>query len=361
MSLIVSLSTCRIQHCIGGASRPIFTASTIHTVASIPRKFTKAWTVDILAIPAALEHLRTLGYTPSEDLQDICISIERLVSTLYGESNDQTSTTNAADDVEVIVKDEPNEKLSSPSVPGLAPTFSEDSTASVGNNIGIADNTTDTSTSGAPAVKDNDSDNNIHQLETSIKGVMSAITKCSGKAGTFSRSDHGDSKRQRLTSSQKSWARRRMGYDDDKDYGYGYGYDFDDDDSDDDDDFFGYSSFFRRDRFASFARNRFDSIEVAKNTKPTDCDCGRPDKTIGGVHTCRYFGTFHCRCGNRWTSAYCWKGEKQACRGCNTESLPIKKEPLEKKEGRGVPGGCGHDTARCAMCRRLGYDCSRGY
>ena len=320
---------------------------------------TKAWTVDILAIPAALDHLGTLGYTPSRDLQDIVTSIKLLVSTLYGESIDQISTTNTAEDIEVTVKDEPNEE-SSPSVPGLAPTFSEDSAASVGDNLGIADNTADTTASGA-GVKANDSDNNIHQLETAIKGVMSAISKCSGKAGTFSRSDHGDSKRQRLTSSQKSWARRRMGYDDDEDYGYGYGYDFDDDDSDDNDDFFGYSTFFRRDRFASFARNRFDSIKVAKSTKPADCDCGRPDKTIGGIHTCRYFGTFHCRCGNRWTSAYCWKGEKQACRGCNTESLPIKKEPLKNKEGRGVPGGGHHDTARCEMCRKLGYDCSSGY
>ena len=323
---------------------------------------TKAWTIDIMAVPAAINHLGTLGYTPSKDLQDIVTSLEHLVSTLYGASKDEdeTSIANADEDIKVLVKDEPIE-ISSPQVPGLAPTFSEDSTASVGDNIGIADNTANTTASAD--VKPGDSEDNIHRLETSIKGVMSAIAKCSGKAGAFSRSDCGESKRQRLTSSQRSWATRRMGYDDDEGYGYGYGYGYDDfdDDSDDEDDLFGYSSFFRRDRFASFARNRFDSIKIAKNAKPADCDCGRPDKTIGGVHTCRYFGTFHCRCGNRWTSAYCWKGEKQACRGCNAESLPIKKEPLKSREGKAILGGGHHDTARCEMCRKLGYDCSSGY
>merc|ERR1711865_532383 len=55
---------------------------------------------------------------------------------------------------------------------------------------------------------------------------------------------------------------------------------------------------------------------------PIGCDCGQPWKRMGGRHVCRYFGHFHCSCGNRWTSAYTWKGEQQKCRSCNRESNP---------------------------------------
>lgn len=314
---------------------------------------TKTWTVDILAIPSSLDHLSTIGYTPSKDLQAISNSIEELVGVLYGgseaEDEEDASATNTAADIEVLVKEELDEDstASFPPVPGLAPTYSEDSAATSDDNINNAADITSTTTD------INESDNHASNLETSLKNVISALAKCSDKAQPrLNSSDYGESKRQRLTSSQESWAMRRMGYDDDEDFGYGY-------DDFDDDDLFGYSSFFRRDKFATFARKRFDNIKVAKKSKPADCDCGNPRKTIGGVHTCRYFGTFHCRCGNRWTSAYCWKGEKQACRVCNVESLPVKKEPLERRVGKTRRLGH-HDTARCEMCRKLGYDCS-GY
>lgn len=89
-----------------------------------------------------------------------------------------------------------------------------------------------------------------------------------------------------------------------------------------------------------------------------DCDCGQPWKMSGGRHTCRYFGTFHCSgCSNRWTSAYCWKREKQACKSCNEESFPIRKDKLDGRPPRGESTE-GHDSRRCGRCRSLGYNCS---
>ena len=89
---------------------------------------------------------------------------------------------------------------------------------------------------------------------------------------------------------------------------------------------------------------------------PADCDCGQPHKRVGGRHVCRYFGYFHCACGNRWTSAYTWKGEQQACRRCDRESAPAKTEKLDGRVGMG--NGKPHDSSRCSMCAQLGYDCS---
>jgi hypothetical protein len=87
------------------------------------------------------------------------------------------------------------------------------------------------------------------------------------------------------------------------------------------------------------------------------CDCGRPSALSGGRHICRYFGTFECSCGNRWTSAYTWKGAMQACKLFNVESLPVLKERLLTGGGRGIGGGP-HDSAKCSRCRKLGYNCS---
>ena len=109
------------------------------------------------------------------------------------------------------------------------------------------------------------------------------------------------------------------------------------------------------DGLSLFASKTFKSRK--QNHVPTDCDCGRPEIRHRGVHTCRYFGTFACHvCGNNWTSAYCWKGEKQACRCCEAKSLPIETRPLER--GLGVVGGGEHDSARCGRCRSLGYNCN---
>ena len=149
-------------------------------------------------------------------------------------------------------------------------------------------------------------------LLTKVNQLVAVIKKENGPVRTsFDRSDCGQSKRRRLSSSQEDWAITMLG--------------------------------------------RNNKKKISKN--PIDCDCGRPYKRTAGQHLCRYFGTFECNCGNVWTSAYCWKGETQACRSCNHESLPTKKEQLD---GRARFGGDGaHDSLRCAMCAKLGYNCSR--
>ena len=90
---------------------------------------------------------------------------------------------------------------------------------------------------------------------------------------------------------------------------------------------------------------------------PPGCDCGKPWVKLGGRHVCRYFGTFRCGCGHEWTSAYCWKGEKQNCRRCDAPRDPVELRPLASGGPRGGQGG--HDRARCTMCQQLGRDCSR--
>eukprot|EP00928_Gymnodinium_smaydae_P037937 TRINITY_DN26273_c0_g5_i1.p1 TRINITY_DN26273_c0_g5~~TRINITY_DN26273_c0_g5_i1.p1 ORF type:complete len:577 (-),score=38.16 TRINITY_DN26273_c0_g5_i1:240-1970(-) len=149
------------------------------------------------------------------------------------------------------------------------------------------------------------------------------------------RSSCGHMKRRKLTAHQKAWAS-------------GLGAESSDDESDD----FLSSVDFRR------ALGRF-ATDLRSSPIPKDCDCGQPHRLVGGRHHCRYFGTFNCDCGNSWTSAYCWKGEKQACRGCNVESLPIKKEKLDGRIGGG--SGAPHDSSRCSKCRALGYDCSAAH
>lgn len=100
-----------------------------------------------------------------------------------------------------------------------------------------------------------------------------------------------------------------------------------------------------------------------------NCCCGRPWERVGGKHVCRLFGKFECVCGKSWTSAYCWYNpqtdeyEKQACRACERESLPIRAVERERRSvndriGANIAGP--HDSARCAMCQKLGYNCS-GY
>ena len=316
----------------------------------------KAWTVDILAIPTALEHLETVGYLPNKELKNIAGSIEDLEETMYGNcdsSNTANKSPPSPSQLLVQVKDE--KEPSSPPIPELTETFSADSTATYNgeprtpesSDERAADtNTTATTNGGSGIAGSDDLPENAKDLEANLKRVIASLAKVSSKVGALDRSDCGEAKRQRLTSSQEQWAMRQMLSHDEFD------------DSDDYLDYYGYSSFFQRDRFAMFATHVDSRIKKTSESKPVDCDCGRPWKRFGGVHTCRYFGTFRCNCGNRWTSAYCWKGERQACRSCNRESLPIEKEQLQGKEGKNALGGH-HDTARCEMCRKLGYDCSR--
>jgi len=133
-------------------------------------------------------------------------------------------------------------------------------------------------------------------------------------------------------------------------------------------------------RAAEWAENGFDGDEgygmdfcgleayAKRNTArdgppPTDCDCGHPEKHVGGRHVCRYYGSFECgKCSNRWTSAFTWRGEKQACRRCEVEALPCKTEPLQKRDGasRGNAIRGAHDCSRCSKCRSMRRDCTGG-
>lgn len=262
---------------------------------------TKAWSVDILALPELLEHLEPLGFHPSPRLQEVAKSCSELENLLWN----QELTGSEAQPIDIDADEE--EKA--------LPIANEGDRAQL--------------------------------LEDGLKRLVSVVgnMKKSEGARKLDRSDCGQAKRRRTTDSQAKWSARNSR-------------DFDFDSDDDFDDDFGYDSFFGGDLFSSFTRRHLRKSETkSRVTSPAlDCDCGQPWKRVGGKHVCRYFGTFHCRdCGNQWTSAYCWKDEKQACRGCNRESLPVKKDQLD---GRPSKRTGAHDSARCAMCKRLGYDCS---
>lgn len=268
---------------------------------------TKAWTVDILALPELLNHLKPLGFSPSSRLEALVQSCSDLQNVLWGTPAESLPAAyDKGTDSELI---------------DLVDTDDEEEEISV-----------------APIVNEAERG---QKLETALKALVSLVSQDeAGESRTtvLDRSDCGTAKRQRLTEAQLGWKGRKFG-------------DFDDDDYDDDGFFGGSSSM-----FSSFAQRHLLKSSRA-STAPIDCDCGHSWKRVGGKHVCRYFGTFHCDCGNRWTSAYCWKGEKQACRRCNKESLPVKKDLLDGRPSKNATGGA-HDSARCAMCRRLGYDCS---
>ena len=177
-------------------------------------------------------------------------------------------------------------------------------------------------------------------------------------------------KRRNVSIAQKTWASKH-GYENEDDDSYDCDYDplhqyyansFDEQGSFDDDDNHR-TILYSENAFKAFARYRFRDLHTrstnayhAETVTPDDCDCGKPHIKVGGKHTCRYFGTFECSCGNQWTSAYCWKGEMQACRSCKLESLPIRKDKLDGRIGRGGTGA--HDSLNCGKCRSLGYSCT---
>jgi hypothetical protein len=88
--------------------------------------------------------------------------------------------------------------------------------------------------------------------------------------------------------------------------------------------------------------------------EPKHCDdCGRKLKKN---HVCKFYGYFKCEeCSNHWTSGYCWDGESQDCRNCETETFAYKTKKLIKSESS---GDAPHDMERCSMCKRLGFRCS---
>eukprot|EP00933_Yihiella_yeosuensis_P025725 TRINITY_DN19959_c1_g1_i1.p1 TRINITY_DN19959_c1_g1~~TRINITY_DN19959_c1_g1_i1.p1 ORF type:complete len:453 (-),score=61.77 TRINITY_DN19959_c1_g1_i1:358-1668(-) len=221
-------------------------------------KKSKSWTLDLLALPEVLEHLKPLGYDVSEmqSLQNLSVSCERVGELLFPASG--------------LSEDEDGRRL---------------------NEL-------------------------LLELNKLLKQVQD-VPVLDGPARLDS-SDCGAAKRRKLTHL----------------------------DTDD----------FLIGGWADSVMSAFRGLSSRIPAMPADCDCGHPEKLIGGRHCCRYFGTFSCACGHRWTSAYCWKGERQACRICELESLPIKKEQLDGRPGSGTGGG--HDSSRCTKCLRLGYDCS---
>ena len=115
--------------------------------------------------------------------------------------------------------------------------------------------------------------------------------------------------------------------------------------------------------FGGFMQSSLASFLQAAQATPvsSSCDCGRPEWRRGGVHSCRFYGTFVCAknsCRKRWTSANAYKGYKQHCRKCDTETLATTLRPLEKGKGLRVnKSGLGHDW--CEKCEERGYSCDR--
>ena len=290
---------------------------------------TKKWIVDLLARPILLEHLAEHEYTPCNKLKGIGKSLQELEGFLQDIACSNTNSTEMSSPIQVG-----SPTASTPTAfIGLHGSDGErrvDPTPLVCKVI--SPDSTETST----AVVDEKSRSMVAHLNKLAKMLQEKGTKVK----PIDRSNCGQSKR------------RRTGYGGSFFKIDSFDEDFDSEDDDDDLGDFAYSS------FSSLAKSRFNP-SLSKSV-PSDCDCGQPWRIVGGRHTCRYFGTFECQCGNVWTSAYCWKGEMQACRRCNKESLPSK---TEKLDGRlpSVDSGGAHDSLRCAMCARLGYNCSNGF
>ena len=68
----------------------------------------------------------------------------------------------------------------------------------------------------------------------------------------------------------------------------------------------------------------------------------------------RQFGEFDCPCGRSWKSASSWKNVWQECKVCGSKVTPENLRPLLYT---GVSGHKPHETERCGMCKKLGYNC----
>jgi len=294
--------------------------STLKQLAPPSRSYdpgSKEWTIDLFSLPEFLHHLSVLDYAPSTNLKDVAKLVEE-VESLLSESH-KTSTSC------VPAKDHPGP---APSVEHAAVESREVMAASC-----MADHvsTQDSSIS-------HDSPKQEQQLEAVFKSLKQMLQQSHGKecVGTIDRSDCVAAKRRRLTSSQINYSLGGLDAVSD---------------SECESDFLDFS----------WVRGLSRAVKETFNTTPnvfTECSCGQPWRRVGGQHVCRFFGHFECRCGKRWTSAYCWDGEKQACRSCNQESFPYQKDVLD---GRGGGGAGPHDSSRCSMCARLGRDCSERF
>jgi hypothetical protein len=194
------------------------------------------------------------------------------------------------------------------------------------------------------------------KLQDCFRSMITLVSKkgdaTAAATAAVDRSDCGEFKKRRLTSAQEIWAMKRSG-----------DYDYSDDDcdylDDDIDDAFFNFLFPRKHNRSDQARTTSTTSRDSVYVPASNCDCGNPHKQIRGKHVCRYFGTYCCvGCGNQWTSGYSWIGEKQACRKCNLDNLAVETRPLARANGAVGQLGGRHDSSRCAMCRKVGYDCS---
>jgi hypothetical protein len=327
---------------------------------------TKQWPVELLALPAMLEHLRPMGYVPCNKVVALSDACQAMMGILYGNIETDVVTdgqicaevvpsfpaatsiacTGNANDVGRVVidlsQDSTQVPISREAAPSLSMTAPEPGDTE--NNFGPTHNYVEAETPIANSTTAGSSepvqeDIKAALVQAELKKVLTLLNSQSNEqnGNAIDRSDCGQVKKRRLTHAQETWGMKKsVGFYDDDSF-----------------DYMGYSdcSLFSSlaTRLSSRTTHRF----------PVDCDCGKPQVLSGGLHVCRYFGTFQCSCGNRWTSGYTWKGEMQACKRCNVESLPVKKEMLTPGGGRGISGRP-HDAARCSRCRKLGYDCS-GY
>lgn len=195
----------------------------------------------------------------------------------------------------------------------------------------------------------------VAKAASAVAKAIGAAAKEGTKSKTIDQTDAGhEAKRRKLTTQQKEWAHDRSGS----------GYADADDGGDWDFNLRDVEAFLKRQKGTIIGQSSSGASSCPKESRqPVDCDCGNPRKMQGGRHVCRYFGSFCCPgCKNRWTSAYTWKGEKQACRKCEMESLPQRTDPLDgsgrSRVGNNINGA--HDCSRCSKCRKLGTDCTGG-
>jgi len=278
----------------------------------------KEWTIDLLSLPELLHHLNNVGYMPPDNLRSIANVLVKVESMLFIAPGGDTSPQNK---VERSPSEEAVVANSGPVLP--VTTMANDNPAKVPNRC--------------------DNLEQHAQLQAAFKELQQMLRRVphGDQVAAIDRSDCGAEKRRRLTSSQIRYALGEAGYRDSDDELSGSGFD----------DFVD----------MSFVRGFSHTLNAQLGEAPTlsvNCSCGQPWRRVSGKHICRFFGHFECVCGNRWTSAYCWDGEKQACRSCNRESFPYQKDPLDGRPGKGTGP---HDSSRCSMCARLGRDCSERF
>ena len=293
----------------------------------------KVWTVDLLALPSLIDILVPLGYNATKRLSTIS-NLTKLVDGLFYDDQDADATINNS---LTATSEERNNKHDE--AIDLTDNSDENGSSSNNNMNGLS----------KFAAENFDKSN---KLEKVLKSLVRLVgQKNDSNSPTIDVSSCGDFKRPRLDDG--------FDYDDESanDYYTHGGYDDDVRDEHVRNELDSYMQNYRtRDRHIR------DDSSIRKKSQSvlSECDCGHPHKMSAGRHTCRYFGTFQCAgCHNGWTSAYCWKGEKQACRSCNEESLPIRKDQLDGRPPvMESTSGRGHDSARCGRCRSLGYNCS---